>query len=88
LLSLNITPSWHYGQRYLKVTKKKVFQQPAKGIHTFETCEAVMVIGSPFPNIKSGWQDAHFVFAFPKKIMRASCEVDPLFLDTGLGDNT
>lgn len=37
------------------------FQGP-RGINTFESCEAVMVIGSPFPNINSGWQDAHILF--------------------------
>lgn len=37
------------------------FQGP-RGINTFETCEAVIVLGSPFPNINSGWQDAHILF--------------------------
>jgi SAM-dependent methyltransferase len=30
LLSLTISPFWPYAQRYLGVTKKRVFQQPAK----------------------------------------------------------
>jgi hypothetical protein len=33
LLSLTITPFCHYAQRYLRDAKKRVFQQPAKGIN-------------------------------------------------------
>ncbi len=32
MLSLTITPFWQYGQRYLGVTKKRVFQQPANAV--------------------------------------------------------
>jgi DNA-binding transcriptional ArsR family regulator len=37
------------------------FQGP-RGINTFENCEAVIVIGTPRPNINSTWQDAHILF--------------------------
>jgi hypothetical protein len=32
VLSLTITPFQDYGQRFLRVPKKRVFQQPARGI--------------------------------------------------------
>lgn len=33
-----------------------------RGVNEYKECDGVIVLGLPFPNINSGWQDAHILF--------------------------